>query len=493
MTLTLTDLFCGAGGSSTGAVSIRGVAAKVASNHWDRAIETHSRNHPNADHIQADISQIDPRYFPTTDLLWASPSCTNHSIAQGRRRQDSQPDLFGEILPDAAAERSRATMWDVVRFAEFHQYRGVIVENVVDVCKWAPFTAWEMAMQSIGYTGQFVFLNSMHAQLYGPGAPQTRDRWYAVFTRTGDRKPDVSRAVSPAAVCDECGPVQARQVFKRIDRRPWGKYRAQYQYRCPNHQCRQRIVEPAFRPAFDIIDWSLHGTQIGARKRPLAAKTLARAQAGSDRYWEPLLLPVEGRGGKNAIPVSQPARTMTTRNETGLLVPTGGTWREDAVSTDQPMPTRTTRENDAIVFPPFIAELRGGSSDARPVTEPLATVTASGNHHALIAPYYGNGQVQRVLEPLTTVTTHERHALVTPPAYQPMPPRRRIDINEAYFRMLEPREISAAMDFPTTYEMVGTRREQVRLAGNAVTPPAARDLIGLVVEAITGESVSMAA
>ena len=51
-----------------------------------------------------------PRYFPTTDILWASPECTNHSVAKGRKRVGSQPDLFGEILPDAAAERSRATM-----------------------------------------------------------------------------------------------------------------------------------------------------------------------------------------------------------------------------------------------------------------------------------------------------------------------------------------------------------------------------------------------
>lgn len=107
--LTICDLYCGAGGSTAGAVMINNVVATVASNHWDRAIETHSANHPNTDHIQADLSQIDPRLFPTTDLLWASPSCTKHSIAQGRKRQDAQPDLFGEILPEAAAERSRAT------------------------------------------------------------------------------------------------------------------------------------------------------------------------------------------------------------------------------------------------------------------------------------------------------------------------------------------------------------------------------------------------
>ena len=107
--LTLTDLFCGAGGSSTGAVAVPGVSVRLAANHWDRAIETHNANHPDTDHLQADISQTDPRYIPRTDMLWASPECTNHSRAKGRKKI-FQADLFGDTLPDAAADRSRATM-----------------------------------------------------------------------------------------------------------------------------------------------------------------------------------------------------------------------------------------------------------------------------------------------------------------------------------------------------------------------------------------------
>lgn len=548
MTLTLTDLFCGAGGSSTGAIAIPDITVRTASNHWDKAIETHSLNHPDADHICADISQIDPRYFPRTDLLWASPSCTKHSVAQGKRRQDAQPDLFGDTLPDAAAERSRATMWDVVRFAEYHEYLAVIVENVVDVYFWPPFQSWMLAMESIGYVGQIVYLNSMHAQLYGPGAPQSRDRIYVVFTRAGAPRPDVSRVVSPAAICPSCGPVRAVQSWKKLDRRPWGKYRSQYVYRCPKVACRNQIVEPLFRPAAEIIDWSLRGTRIGDRDRPLAAKTMARIAAGIQRYWQPLLVPVEGRPGKSAVPVDQPARTMTTRNETGLLVPTGGTWRTEAVSVDQPAPTRTTRENDALALPPFltqfrdrirhidpaaeplptvvadganhgvvsappfIAELRGGSSDARLASEPLATVTASGNHHGLVTAYYGNGSTHSTGEPLSTVTAVERHALlmrnnsggaemttpvteyartVTTGGHQSLLDAERptIDIYDVLFRMLEPREIAAAMDFPPDYQLVGNRRIQVRLAGNAVTPPAARDLVGVVVESLTGQPI----
>lgn len=505
MTLTLTDLFCGAGGSSTGAVAVPGVSVRVASNHWDLAVETHNTNHPGADHVCADLSQINPRYFPTTDILWASPECTNHSVAKGRKRVDAQPDLFGEVLPDAAAERSRATMWDVPRFAEAHRYRAVIVENVVDAANWVPFQAWLMAMDSLGYHHHTVMLNSMHAQALGPGAPQSRDRMYVVFWRKDSPKPAFAR-LRPRAYCPDCDQiVNTMQVFKKPERQ-WGRYRAQYAYRCPNVKCRNRIVEPAFRPAADIIDWSVLGQRIGDRAKPLAPKTMARIQAGIERYWAPfvpvlrgqsvahdarqplstvsaggihhgLAVPVEGRDGKGARPVADPLRTMTTRSETGLA---------------------------------FIAELRGGGSKHRPVSDPLCTVVANGNHHGLVTTYYGNGGTRPAADALATVTAVERHALLmrnnstkgsgaehVTPAGEPIrtvttaghqsllsAERPTIDPNDVLFRMLEPREIAAAMDFPTDYRILGNRREQVRQAGNAVTPPAARDLVGIVAESL---------
>jgi DNA (cytosine-5)-methyltransferase 1 len=70
--LTVTDLFCGAGGSSSGLVAA-GYKVVIAANHWQTAIESHQINHPETDHSSADISQVNPGYFPKTDNLWASP------------------------------------------------------------------------------------------------------------------------------------------------------------------------------------------------------------------------------------------------------------------------------------------------------------------------------------------------------------------------------------------------------------------------------------
>lgn len=472
MTVTMTDLFCGAGGSSTGALAVPGVSVRIAANHWPLAIETHNTNHPDTDHACADISQVDPRRFPRTDILWASPECTNHSVAKGRKRNlDSTPDLFGEILPDEAADRSRATMWDVPRFAEHHKYRAIITENVVDAAKWIMFPAWLQAMDLLGYDHHIVYMNSMHAQAAGDPAPQSRDRMYVVFWLRGNRAPDLDKWTRPRAYCAHCDEaVSAVQAWKKPTR--WGRYRAQYVWRCPRVSCRNAIVEPGWLPAAAAIDWTIKGERIGDRARPLAPKTLARIEAGLRKFAGPftaevagntferrpgvrtwsaddvlrtlhttpskaLLVPVEGRDGKDARSAADPLRTMTTRNETALLVPYYGNGR--AQTSAEPVGTLTTRDRYAFVVP-----LRANNTP-KPVAEPYDTFAANGNHHAL-------AQAETV------------------------------DVEDCLFRMLEPHEIAAGMAFPREYRILGNKREQVRQAGNAVCPPNARDLIAAVAE-----------
>jgi DNA (cytosine-5)-methyltransferase 1 len=289
--LTMTDLFCGAGGSSQGAVQVPGVELRIAANHWQLAVETHAENFPDADHDTANISQVDFRRYPATDLLWASPECTNHSQARGvsRRAQDGQPDLFGEVLPDEAALRSRATMHDVPRALEVgilrgRPYAGFVVENVVEARQWMYWRSWWAAItEDAGYCAHVVSLNSMHAQVAGLPAPQSRDRLYVVGHLRAIRCPDLAKWVAPQAWCPPCARVvSARQAWK--PGRVVGRYRAQYVYVCP--VC-HRPVEPGWLPAAAAIDWGLPGERIGDRGRPLAPKTLARIEAGLRKYARP--------------------------------------------------------------------------------------------------------------------------------------------------------------------------------------------------------------
>src|SRR5690606_22698295 len=85
VSLTVTDLFCGGGGSSTGLTQVDGFQVVMAANHWQLAVDVHNTNHPDADHAAVDLRLEDPRYFPRTDILWAAPECTKWSQANGSR------------------------------------------------------------------------------------------------------------------------------------------------------------------------------------------------------------------------------------------------------------------------------------------------------------------------------------------------------------------------------------------------------------------------
>ena len=164
-----------------------------------------------------------------------------------------------------------------------------------------------------------------------------------------------------------------------------------------------------------------------------------------------------------------------------------------------------------MIVPPFVADIRGENAP-KGIDDPLSTMCASGNHHALILPYYSTGQASGTDEPLPTVTTIDRHALAVPPFIvgyytrlsgqqaavsgidealptQSTQPRHYLvqpgdvpKVEDCGFRMLQPHEIQAAMAFPADYTVLGTKRERVKQLGNAVTPPAMSILMQRVME-----------
>lgn len=499
MTLTVTDLFCGAGGSSLGAESA-GLTLRMAANHWQTAIDVHQAHFPDAGHDCADISQADPRRYPRTDILLASPECTNHSQARGVSRKRQNPELWD--ASDPAAERSRATMWDVPRFAEQMNYSAIVVENVVEATKWVGWRGWCVAMNDLGYTAVVLSHNSQDH-----GVAQSRDRIYVVWTRDGL---SVDLEMERTAWCARCDAITVvRQAWK--NGRTVGRYRQQWEWRCIT--C-GTACEVDRVPAAEIIDWSLDCPRIGDRSRPLADKTRARITAGLDRYgWlEPVVTVGAGNGyettpGNRARSTSEPLATQTTTLQHALAEPPGflmNTAHGGRVADIRaPHPTVCASDDRQSLIVPL-----RNNGNAYPTTEPLGTVAANGNHHgllmrnntargdqgqmvtptsepartmttaghqSLLMPYYGQSIPHPTDRPVGTVTTRDRHALIDT--------QRAVD--DCGFRMLEPHEVAAAMAFPDGY-IPGdlTKRDRVRLAGNAVTPPVMQWICGRILQAL---------
>lgn len=394
------DLFAGAGGCTTGALmaaDIRGVQLRVtAVNHWPIAVETHTRNHPEAKHFCASIDTVDPRVAVPggkLDLLIAAPECTHHSSARG-----------GKPIND----QSRASAWHILRWVELLQVEDVLIENVPEFQTWGPigrnnrplksrkgetFKAFIAALASYGYQVEFKVLNAADY-----GAATTRRR---LFIRGSKRRGAIAW---PATTHSKAGGVT---LFGGT--RKWGGAR-------------------------EIIDWSLPSQSIFNRKRPLQPATIRRIVEGLKRFGGPELQPfiVQLTHGGRVRDVDNPLPTVTTANrgEIGVaepfLVPFLGERDDQTPRTrwvDDPLQTITT-SNPIGLIEPFILQPAHGSGGGRgdrgrvtSIDAPIGTQPAS-NRFALIEPFVlgqqSNSAPRTTDQPIPTVAGAGKVALIEP-------------------------------------------------------------------------------
>lgn len=445
MSYTIADLFCGAGGTSAGAVeALHTLGHKpnlTAINHWPVAVATHEVNHPEARHLCASLDSLNPRDLfkeGELDLLWASPECTHHSTARG-----------GKPIND----QSRATAWCVVRWAEALRPPVVLVENVPEFLSWgaigangrplktkkgATFMAWVGALRSLGYSVDWRILCAADY-----GDPTTRRRLFVQAVR-GRRKivwPEPTHA-----------PTEETDLFG--SRKPWV-------------------------PAKAIIDWQLPGQSIFQRKRPLSPKTMSRIWAGLAKYGiKPHIVSMEHGGHLRSV--DTPLNTITTAKGGAhalvepFIIETAHAGERRARPVSETLPTIAGNRGDhALIEPVLLPQQSGGQ--VRPVSQPTPSVAAAGAI-GLVEPflvqYYGTGHADSVNEPLAAVTTKDRHALVEPTVTIDGQ-RYKLDIR---FRMLQPHELALAQGFRPDYQFTGTKTQVVKQIGNAVPRRLARAL-----------------
>ena len=493
-TFKVADLFCGAGGSSLGAkraLERAGIKMDLLCvNHWPIAIETHKRNHPEARHYCQDLATLRPgAAVPggVLDLLMASPTCTYHSRARGAK---------------PISDQQRMDPWHIVTWLTEIRVTRMLVENVPEFVEWGPvnartgrplksrkgeyFRVWCSAIRALGFELEHRILNAAD---YGDAT--TRKRFF----------------------------MQARSDGQPIK---WPE---------ATHAPRglDLLGKETWRPAREIIDWSLEGRSIFGRKKPLARNTLKRILAGCLKLkWpEPFILALrqhmDGRSLEDPLPTICAGGTHF-----GLVQPFtfANRTNNQARGVEDTPATICTAGNLALVEPFILSQASGGAPKS--VEEPVQTFVADGAH-ALIAPYYSSGSgktCSSVDDPLPTVTSKARFAMVMPVTHQDLSNRAR-DVSEPLptlttanrgelafitaqfgerkgqvprihtidrpaptvtasghidlvqpgrdfdilFRMLQPHELAAAMGFDageTDYEFVGNKTQVNKQIGNAV-------------------------
>ena len=407
------DLFCGAGGTSTGVENARHDGEKCAKviacvNHDANAIASHAANHPEAVHFTEDIRTLNlspmvmhlermkKRYPEAHVVLWASLECTNFSKAKGGHPRDADSRTLAEHL---------------FRYIEAIRPDYIQIENVEEFMCWGDldehgkpvskdkgrcYLRWIRNVKSYGYDYDFRILNAADF-----GAYTSRKRFFGQFARKG--LPIVFPQQTYAKNGDEGG------VF---------------------HQYKK------WKAVRDVLDLQDEGTSIFAKKKPLCEKTLERIYAGLVKFvaggkkqheaWILKYNSMNQQNHHNAPSIEEPCPTVAVQNRLGLVKLNflskqfSGDPMSKNQSVEQPAGTVTCVDHHAMVSARFLSEYYSGTEHNHLIDRPASTLTTR-SRHAFVSAYFGNGYNSSIEEPNPTVTTKERHALVSVDLNEPMP------------------------------------------------------------------------
>lgn len=368
------DLFCGAGGTSTGVelATINGqrVAKVIACvNHDKNAIASHMANHPYALHFTEDMRTLD--LAPIVNLvkkirfrnpnakivLWASLECTNFSKAKGGQARDADSRTLADHL-FRYIEDINPDLIQIENVQEFMCW-GDLDENGKPISKdkGRLYLRWVNAVKKYGYRFDHRILNAADF-----GAYTSRKRFFGQFA-----KKDMP-IVWPEQTHCKSG---EQTLFGSLQK---------------------------WKPVKDVLDFEDEGTSIFTRKKPLSEKTLERIYAGLIRFVA---------GGKDAFIVKW---NSMSRN--------GG---YNAPGVDEPCHAVTCQNRLGVANVRFLSKYFSGHPESKniPVTGPAHTIKCKDNHALVstkfLAAYYGTGDnVNHVDNPCGTVTTKDRFNLVSP-------------------------------------------------------------------------------
>ena len=367
MKLLYIDLFCGAGGTSTGVNAARLNGERCAEviacvNHDANAIASHASNHPEAVHYTEDIRTLElsplvahterkrKEYPGALVVLWASLECTNFSKAKGGQPRDADSRTLAEHLFQYI-EALKPDYIQIENVEEFMSW-GDMDENgkPISMDKGKSYTRWVQHVKRYGYKFDYRILNAADY-----GAYTSRKRYFGIFARKELPIvfPEPTYAKEPQ-----------RTLFNELKR---------------------------WKPVKDVLDLNDEGISIFMRKKPLSERTLERIYAGLVKFVA---------GGKDAFLVK-----WNSMNRNGVY---------HAPSIDAPCPVVATQNRLGVATVQFLSKQYSGHPESKntSIEEPAGTVTCI-DHHAFVSAYYGNGHNHSVEVPAPTLTTKDRLSLVT--------------------------------------------------------------------------------
>ena len=368
------DLFCGAGGTSTGVEQANiggGSIAKVIAcvNHDKNAIASHMANHPYALHFTEDMRTLD--LAPIVNLikkikfrnpnarfvLWASLECTNFSKAKGGQARD--PD--SRTLADHLFRYIDDINPDLIQIENVEEFMcwGDLDQNGKPVSKdkGRLYLRWVNKVKKYGYKFDHRILNAADF-----GAYTSRRRFFGQFA-----KKDMPIVWPEPTHCKE----GSQTLFGELKK---------------------------WKPVKDVLNLEDEGTSIFKRKKPLSPKTFERVYAGLIRHVA---------GGKDKWLL----KYNSVNGQTGKHVPP---------SIEEPCPTISCQGRLGIVRTHFLSKYFSGHPESKniPITGPAHTIKCKDNHSLVstrfLCSYNFKDTAKDIQAPCPTLLTKDRLSLVTP-------------------------------------------------------------------------------
>lgn len=504
------DLFCGAGGTSTGVeeatVNDRKCAKVIACvNHDKNAILSHYANHPETLHFTEDIKTLDLStlivhlnqyksiYQGAKVVLWASLECTNFSKAKGGLPRDADSRTLAEHL---------------FRYIDAINPDYIQIENVKEFMAWGDcdchgkpisfekgksYIKWVKNVCIYGYNYDFRILNSADF-----GAYTSRERFFGIFAKNN------LPIVFPEPTHRKKG---SQDLFQNYSK---------------------------WKPVKEVLDLEDEGKSIFDREKPLVEATLERIYAGLIKFVaggkKQFLLKYNSmnKNGKYIAPgIEDPSPVVSCQNRLGLVNCLFlSTYYKNGSnnSIDEPALTVTTKDRISLVHPQFfvnqyknsaVSDLDNPAPTLMPnpkqnivtcwlmntsfnnigssVDEPSQTITANRKHHYLMNPQYqsAGGDVEKPcftliarMDKMPPYLVSTENGEIGIAIYEnDSPAMRKIKefmclygICDIKMRMLKIQELKAIMGFPKNYVLVGTQTEQKKYIGNAVEVKTSRSM-----------------
>ncbi|WP_176000265.1 DNA cytosine methyltransferase [Burkholderia vietnamiensis] len=414
------DNFAGGGGTSTGLEAAFGRPVDIAINHDPEALAMHALNHPHTKHLCESVWEVDPIAVTNNlpvGLVWLSPDCKHFSKAKGGT---------------PVSKNIRGLAWVGMRWIALTKPRVLMLENVEEFQDWGPLI--------VDADGNAKPDPKRKGKTFESFVRQLRQHGYKVDWRE-------------LRACDNGAPTLRKRLFlvARRDGLPLA-------FPMPTHaeptsaQVLAGILAP-HRTAAECIDFSITAPSIFDRQKALVRNTLRRVAKGMWRHVlaspTPFIVPsADGASApfvnehanasnQRTMRADEPLRTICAQVKGGhfsVVAPTfaplvaergnigaAPTAHDEGFTEQDVRFFQRVNELDAAVdaermAASMIVPMRGTSEahlGADSIEQPLSTISAGGNHHALASAHlitigYGEraGQrprTQEITAPLGTV------------------------------------------------------------------------------------------